>query len=105
MFQISWSSKYPNFHPYEQYVNFAGYCQREESTGLCDQDPTLGGVFRQYVGDDPSSTRYQERYWLLFVDSILLQCCDGTFAPDRQSCPDCAAKNYAPIIIGVVVGF
>lgn len=104
-FTIEWNETVPLFHPYEQYLQFAIYCARQDD-GLCDQESAQnGGVLRMFIGDDESSALYQARYWLLFVDSVMLQCCDGTWSIDRQHCPDCSAKDYLPLILGCVLGF
>jgi hypothetical protein len=96
-FQLVYNETQPGFHPYEYYTQLAMYCNRRED-GMCEQID--GGLMRIYVQAYPRS-----RQWLLYFDSVLLECCDGTWQPDRQSCPDCAAVNYLPVILGCTLGF
>lgn len=107
-FTLTYNASFPLFNPYAQYNYLETPCARQNpAVGTCLYVPLNDGgpLLVYYVGVDPTSQQFQRRQWLLYFDSVLLQCCNGKWAIDRAGCPDCAEKNYLPLILGCILGF
>lgn len=106
-FTLTYDPLRSSFHPYPEFGNFAAQCGRKIGETACEhRNATEGGpLLLYYVKNEDDPLYRPQRRFLLYFDDVALGCCDGTFAYDRQSCPDCAGRSYLALILGLVLGF